>query len=114
MELRQQAKYEKGPNNRLKKRRRKDLTPDEIEEVVAATDKPFHRYQDVAQQYRISIQLVSVLVQESKKKPEALIDQRKRIQKTQRKRDAIEHTVSTLLWNNKPIYSIGQVQTEVE
>ena len=53
-------------------------------------------------------------MQESKKKPEALVDQRKRIQKTLRKRDAIEHTVSTLLWNNKPIYSIGQVQTEVQ
>ena len=47
-ELQQQARHEKGPNNKLKKRKRKDLIPNEIEEVVNATEKPFHRYQDVA------------------------------------------------------------------
>ena len=69
-ELKKQAMYEKGPNNKLKKRKRKDLTPEEIETIVAATNKPFHKYKDVAEQYRISLQLVSNLVKEAKTKPE--------------------------------------------
>ena len=113
-ELHQQAHYEKGPNNKLKKRQRRDLEPDEIEAIVAATKKPFHRYKDVAEQFRISLQLVSILVQESKKNPEKVQQLRSRNQKAQRKREAVEHTVSYMLWNNKPIYSISQVQTELQ
>ena len=113
-ELQKQAHNEKGPNNKLKKRKRKDLSPDEIETIVAATKKPFHMYKDVAEQYRISAQLVLILVQESEKKPEKIKQLRSRNQKVQRKREAVEHTVSNMLWNNKPIYSIGQVQTELQ
>ena len=91
----------------MKKRQRKDLTPDEIEEIVAATNKPYHRYEDVAQKYRITNQLVTVLVRESKKKPDAIKEQRSRIMKVQRKREAIEETVTSLLSSNKPIYSLA-------
>ena len=54
-ELWKQARHEKGPNNKLKKRQLKDLEPEEIEEIIAATKKPYHKYKDVAEHYRISL-----------------------------------------------------------
>ena len=62
----------------------------------------------------VSAQLVTILANESRKKPEKLKNLRDHNLKSQRKRDAIEHTVSNLLERNKPIFSIDQVQREVQ
>ena len=55
-----------------KKRHRKDLTADEVEALVAATKQPFRLHRDVAQQFRVTTNLVSCLVVEAEKKPEKL------------------------------------------
>ena len=70
---------------KLKKRHRKDLTIEEIKEIVAAAQEPFHLQKDIAQKYRISAQLVSILIQESIKKPEKLINQRNKEHLAERK-----------------------------
>ena len=51
---------------KFKKRHRKDLTAEEIESIVADTEKPFKLIKDVALEYKISPQLVGVLIRESK------------------------------------------------
>lgn len=71
-DLREQAHQEMGAGSKLKKRRRKDLPPEEIESIVAATLEPFGTQHVVARKFRVTPSLVGRLVRESVKKPEAL------------------------------------------
>ena len=56
------------------------MTISEIEAIVAATKEPFRLQKDVAQTFRVSAQLVSVLAREAIKKPEKLEARREREQ----------------------------------
>ena len=87
----------------MKKRHRKDLSAEEIEEIVAATKEPFRLHKDVAEQFRIPAQLVSGLAREAEKKPEKLQQKRNREHIEEQKRAAIEESVSLMLKANKPI-----------
>ena len=63
---------ERPCSSKFKKRNRKDLSPEEIEEIVKATKQPYRMQKDIAQQFRITAHLVSGLVLESKRQPEKL------------------------------------------
>ena len=93
-----------------KKRHRKDLTVDEVEALVAATKQPFRLHRDVAQQFRVSTNLVSCLVLEAERKPEKLSKKRDLERKAEEKRRAVEDVVSSMLIANTPIYSAQQVK----
>ena len=54
---------------KYKKRHRKELSPEEIEAIVACTKEPYRLYKDIAQQFKISSDLVCRLVNESKMQP---------------------------------------------
>ena len=56
----------------MKKRYRKDLTADEIEKILEETKQPFCYHRVVADKFKITVQLVTTLVRESKKQPEKL------------------------------------------
>ena len=58
------------PCRKYKKRHKKDLTADEVDAIVEATKQPFRLQKDVAQQFRISIDLVSSLSRDAVKRPE--------------------------------------------
>ena len=57
---------------KFKKRHRKDLTPDEIEAIVAASKIPHRLHKDIAQEFKIPIYLVGRLVKESIEDPRKL------------------------------------------
>ena len=67
------------PGRYYRKRRRRELHPEEIEKIVATSREPFQRYEDVAKEFRISKTLVGTLVKEAKKQPEKLQALRNRI-----------------------------------
>ena len=56
----------------IKKRRRKDLTAEEVDDIIAAVKKPYVTQKDVARQYQVSQHLVSDIVREAKKSPAKL------------------------------------------
>ena len=64
--LKEQADEERRICRRLKKRRRRDLSPDEIDAIVEATKQPYKLQKDVAKQYNVNRKLVGALVRESK------------------------------------------------
>ena len=63
---------------KYKRRHRKDLTPDEIDDIIRRTYEPFTMYRDIAQRFHITERLIGDLVKESKKRPEKLEDNRKK------------------------------------
>ena len=71
-ELRRRHRFEKPVGWAYKKRHRKELSAEEVAAIVSATRKPYHLYDDVAKQFRVSSQLVSRLAKESERQPEKL------------------------------------------
>ena len=63
---------EKVKCRHFKKRHRKDLSPDEIDQIVEATKRPFCMLKYVALQFQITRDLVSSLAKEALKNPEKL------------------------------------------
>ena len=85
---------------KIKKRHRKDLSADEIEAIVRATQEPYRLQKDVAQEFQVTARLVHGLVRESQKKPEKLEQQRRQEDLGNRKRQAIEECIiKTLSYN---------------
>ena len=70
-------------SGKTKKRQRKDLSVEEIHEIVAATNEPYRTQKDVALKYQISPLLVCRLVKDAERRPE-------KFEKLQRKRDLKE------------------------
>ena len=68
-ELSNRAKDDRK-STRLKKRHRRDLSPDEVGRIVQATKQPYKLKKTVADEHRITPHLVSALVKEAIKKPE--------------------------------------------
>ena len=66
-ELKQERQKDSVFKNRFKKRYRKDLSVEEIEEIIVATKQPYRLHKEVAKEFRVSHQLVSRLYQESLK-----------------------------------------------
>ena len=63
---------------KAKRRKLKDLTVEEIQEIVAATHEPYRMQKDIAFEYRVSPQLVSVLVKDAARRPERLENLRRK------------------------------------
>ena len=78
--LKQERKKDRVWASKFKKRHRKDLSVEELEEILEETKKPYLLFKDIANKHNVSFQFVSRLVQESKKKPEKLQKRRVREQ----------------------------------
>ena len=61
-QLREQRNHQEVVNKRSKKKQRKDLTIEQMQEIVDATFEPFRTHKDIAQRYRVSQNVVSKLV----------------------------------------------------
>ena len=64
-ELRRRARQDKAICCRFKKRHRKDLSSDEVAELLLATQKPYRLQKDIAKQFHVPAILVSRLVKEA-------------------------------------------------
>ena len=71
-ELKKWRSEDKALCRHYKKRHRKDLTPDEIDEIIRVASEPFALHRDIAQRFHVPAQLVSGLVRDSKRRPEKL------------------------------------------
>ena len=71
-DLKQQGDRDKGMGTKLRKRHRRELSADEIADIVAATRKPYHKIKDVALQHRVTPSLVGRLVKDVEKDPEMI------------------------------------------
>ena len=81
----------------------------EIESIVAAAKQPFKLRRDISQQFRVSTQLVSLLIREAYKQPEKLRAKKHRDSENTTKRKAIERAVTNMLSANKQIVRATQV-----
>ena len=95
--LKQQRVRDRVWSSKLKKRRRKDLSIEEVEAIVAAAEEPFKHHKDISQQFRVSARLVSGLVQDSIKNPKKLNAYREKETLDERKRMAIEEETAKML-----------------
>ena len=84
--MKQQREHERAPCNKYKKRHRKDLTPDDIEAIVAASKIPHRLHKDIVQEFKIPIYLVSRLVKESIEDPRKLDVYRSKLRLDQEKK----------------------------
>ena len=57
---------------KLRKRQRRELSADEIADIVAATKKPYCQIKDVALQHRVTPSLVGRLVKDVEKNPQMI------------------------------------------
>ena len=94
---------------KYKKRHRKDLTPEEIEAIVAAAKVPNKLHKDIGQEFKISAILVGQLVKESIDNPRKLDALRTRVQLKEKEKQAIEDATTNLLTVNHPIVRVQQV-----
>ena len=113
-ELKAISDKEKAKCCKFKKRHRKDLDPDEIEEIVAMANKPYCIMKDVAQHFQITTSLASALAKEAVRKPQKLVQTRQRLKLQEQKQDCIEEQVTRILSTNRPIERIKQIQVAVE
>ena len=88
-DLKRQTFLDKAPCKYYKKRHRKDLTADEVDAIVAAAGQPYRLQRDVAQQFRVTTNLVSRLVVEAERKPEKQTKKRDLKRRADEKHDAI-------------------------
>ena len=91
---------------KYKKRHRKDLTPEEIEAIVAAAKVPNKLHKDIAQEFKIPAILVGKLVKESTVNPEKLDGYRTRLKLKEEKKQAIEDVTTNLLTLNHCIVRV--------
>ena len=80
-ELKQRIMNEQSPCLKYKKRHRKDLSHEEIINIVQLSQQSFNPHQEIARKHRISVSLVHRLVQDAIKSPskiEALADKEDR------------------------------------
>ena len=101
--MKAQAKKEKAMCKRFKKRHRKDLTPEEIEDIVAASKMSHRLHKDIAKDFKVPAILVGKLVKESLDEPRRLEAYRAKLQLDQEKKQAIEDVTTRMLAANKPI-----------
>ena len=104
--MKQQSLQDKAHYRKFKKRNRKDLSYDEIEQLLAAAREPYRLHKDIATQFKVSANLVGQLVKESRVKPEKI----HRIQAEEilvaRKKQVIEDAATALLAANKQFVCI--------
>lgn len=105
---------ESAPCKYYKKRHLKNLTEQEVEEIVAAAKKPGWFRTDIAQKHRVSVNLVNKLCKEAEKQPEKMEARRLREQLDEEKRDSIGEITADILKASKPIVRAQQVQLAVE
>ena len=69
-QLRDWVKLQEVKYNSVKKRHLKDLSVEEIDEIVSAAQIPYMLHKDIAQVFRVSRLLVGKLVKMSEDEPE--------------------------------------------
>lgn len=113
-ELRERERTDTMPGHKYKKRHRKELEAEEIEDIV-------HKYQvqhltqvETAKQHRISPSLVSRLVEESKKQPEKLRETKLKEKNAQKAQESVTRVVSYMLERSIPIEKAATVQRNVK
>ena len=102
-ELKKWRVADKAQCGKYKKRQRKDLTPEEIDAIIKATSEPFALHKDIAKRFRITHHLVGGLVKDSKKRPEKLEADRKKLETVHRENIRAQ----TLLYYKKYGQDIG-------
>ena len=103
-----------APCKYFKKRHLKNLTDEEVEEIIAATKKPGWFRTDIAQKHRIPVGLVNKLSKEAEKRPDKIEARQQRKQFHDEKKDMIEEITTDILKTSKPIVRAQQVQLAVE
>ena len=94
---------ESAPCKYYKKRHLKNLTDEEVEEIIAASKKPGWFRTDIAQKYRVPVNLVNKLCKEAEQQPEKIDARRRREQLQEMKKDMIEEITTDILKTSKPI-----------
>lgn len=102
-ELKELRLIESAPCKYYKKRHLKNLTDEEVEEIIAAAKKPGWFRTDIAQKYRVPVSLVNKLCKEAEKQPEKMEARRRREQLQEEKKDVIEEITTDILKASKPI-----------
>ena len=74
----------------MKKRVRKDLTIEEMEQIVAAASLPFTTHKDIAFTFRVSKILVSRLVTEADREPQKLQELRRKREIKEQEKVAVQ------------------------
>ena len=113
-DLKQQGDRDKGMGTKLRKRHRRELSADEIADIVAATKKPYCQIKDVALQHRVTPGLVGRLVKDAEKNSQMIQQLRDQVEMLQQKRDAVEQSVVKMLVHDKPIVRAQQISSEVQ
>ena len=86
--------------HKFKKRNRKDLTPEEIEAIVAAAKVPHRLHKDIALEHKVPAILVGRLVKESMEEPSKLETYRAKVRLNEHKKEVIEEMTTGLLSAN--------------
>ena len=81
-----------------------------MDQIIAATKRPWWLMKDVAQQFNIKPSLVGKLCAEAERKPEVMARRRARRQLDADKRAAIEAVTLTTLRAGVPIVRAQQIQ----
>ena len=102
-QLKRQSQLDRAFYSNQKKRHRKDLSYEEIKQVLEATKQPYRLHKDIAKEFRIPAILVSRLVKESQLKPEKLEQKQADEILTARKKQVVEETTTAMLASNMPI-----------
>ena len=91
---------------KYKKRHRKDLTPDEIEAIVAAAKVPHRLHKDIAQEFKVPTILIGKLVKESIEEPTKIDELRSKLELNDQKKQAIEDATTNMLASNIAIVGV--------
>jgi len=113
-DLREQRLVDRVPCRNFKKRHLKDLSEQEVDDIVALTQQPGWLKKNVAQKYRVSDMLISRICREAEREPEKMLRRRGRRQLQEDKKDSIENVVGSMLQANVPIVRAQQVQLAVK
>ena len=86
---------ETWPGGKYRPRRRKELPLEEQEDIVDAYRTSFLPQKEIARRHRVTPQLVSDLVSESKKKPEKMREKKQQMKEVAEQKAAVASAVKT-------------------
>ena len=112
-EMRQLRRKERAPQGRFKKRHLKDLSEEEVDEIISMSKQPGWLQRDIAQKFCVPRKLVGILCKEAEVRPEKRAARRQQKQLLEEKLDAIEDITNDILKSGQPIVRAQQVQEAV-
>jgi hypothetical protein len=102
-ELRELRIIDSAPCRRYKKRRLRELSDEEVAEIIADSQRPGWLKKDIAQKYRVTPDLVSKLCKEAAQQPEKMTARRQLKQVLAEKTEAIAEVTTNILKTGTPI-----------